>query len=383
MLAIDQDLHLALALLCSDRWLHFYLQQSVGHTAAEDVATVYTQAYRDHQWYQPHLHRPKDEQPALQTWQSNLTLAPTMADLQRWLKRLARRFLTWRGHYVEVKHAEHDAWMTLISKLDPSWLIAWQYNELLAEGRLTRQEAMACLAAQCPVALPKNETGQAIADNHVHLGGHGHYALSLLDCALYLKRQPSARLPFPYQPECTLLNQSVSRQSQLVAMFHQLVQVHLQDLFIRPRSQAHRCSHHGSKGMPSCPLPFDQVQHIALDPYRLDFLQNTQLAVPDAEYWVLAADGSEQLEAPQRWIALLMGLLDSKLDSKPKTNQHYRMALLHASMVLRNYMVHTGLGLTTFVNYFGFKMRRPHVQVSGVFHYKRMRKCMIRGGDLP
>jgi hypothetical protein len=355
MLSINQDLQLASAFMCSDRWLQFYL--SDGHQVQDkayqaSVKQLAIQAYRDHHFYQAHQQRRNDEAYALQQWHPNLGVLPTMHDAIGWLKKLSYQYLHWRGCYFEVEYDHYQDWLTFISKIDPSWIIAIRYFELLEHQVLTVEQALHCLSNQCPLALPKNDTHLEVADNHVHQGGHGDSSLSLLDCALYLKPfKAKTSLSFTYQPEFTFLNQNKGRHVQLIRIFNQLAQKQIGLIL-------------GISNDSTEQIQFDSSEPWLQRNINIEMLNEHLFDKPE-QTLLYAAYKNETLDYPQQWMALLISFLYEPA-SQTESIDRMRLSFLHASQIFRQYMVHSGLGLSQFVEYFGFKFRKPS---TGVISY--------------
>ncbi|MDV5062354.1 hypothetical protein R2R38_24510, partial [Vibrio diabolicus] len=109
--------------------------------------------------------------------------------VQQVLSQLAGYFLEWQGDRFEVKPEHLDEWLTFLSLIDCSWVIAQAYVDLIVKHDISAQNISDAIAKQqCPVALHKKPVRKKFADNHIHLGGHGHTGNSLINFALFFEK---------------------------------------------------------------------------------------------------------------------------------------------------------------------------------------------------
>ncbi|WAF69975.1 hypothetical protein NRK98_08050 [Aeromonas dhakensis] len=330
--------------MASDRLLDVYLRSEL------DVkwSTQYRLALQDFQSYLPGKIREEDIKPALLQW---LESTEQKADLAQLLSKLSEHYLDWCGDRFEVKHGDLDNWLSLLTQVDSAWIIGAGYAHLLNHGILSAEQMIELARTQCISALPKRFDGKPIADNHVHLGGHGHHSLSLADFALnykYPSRKELDNKKWPSRQEHSLFNSGHRNKNHLPVLFHAIYAQLVTELW----------SDKQNKNPPA------RVDWEHLDLY----LAKEQ--TPIIRYDIADSLSQRLLQAALdekstgRWLLLIIALL---LASQ-KLNQYGLLSsFILCANILRNYMVVSGVGLGDFVSFFGFSYRKP---TSNTINYK-------------
>ncbi|MFM4917097.1 antiviral RADAR system adenosine deaminase RdrB [Aeromonas dhakensis] len=344
MLSLSTHIISSCAPLASDRLLDVYLRSEL------DVkwSTQYRLALQDFQSYLPGKIREEDIKPALLQW---LESTEQKADLAQLLSKLSEHYLDWCGDRFEVKHGDLDNWLSLLTQVDSAWIIGAGYAHLLNHGILSAEQMIELARTQCISALPKRFDGKPIADNHVHLGGHGHHSLSLADFALnykYPSRKELDNKKWPSRQEHSLFNSGHRNKNHLPVLFHAIYAQLVTELW----------SDKQNKNPPA------RVDWEHLDLY----LAKEQ--TPIIRYDIADSLSQRLLQAALdekstgRWLLLIIALL---LASQ-KLNQYGLLSsFILCANILRNYMVVSGVGLGDFVSFFGFSYRKP---TSNTINYK-------------
>lgn len=341
MLNIDIKWLTTIVLLNSDRLLEARLNnQSVGTPNLQngELKQSIQLAFLDYQSYLNSPLRKEDIEFALKEW---LNKAGEI-DSNLILTKIHRYFLSWSGDCFEVKPQYLEEWLSLIAMQDPAWIIGAGYADLLQHQVLGIEQVLVALAHQCPSALPKRFDGKAIADNHVHLNGHGHNSLSLLDFSLYLTKKPiTERNKWPYRPECSLFNSEKLDLTLLPLMVNQIFSSLAKGLW--------------SEGVSD----FPDWNKLTLSQLNTDILVTleTQNSKTKAQQ-LLVSSHLADLPEIARWLLIPIALLLEKNNSNKDLSNKID-SFINASNLLRNYMIMSGVGLGTFVDYFSFKFRKP------------------------
>ncbi len=177
----------AVSLVRSDHWLRYYLSSIYPpHQSLEKLAA---NALQDCQHHSEFPFRHDDVRSALANWSTDKTQQYSPVAV---LMQLASECLDWQGNRFSVKPGGMDNWQRIISKIDPAWIVAAALLKRVNLGMLTEQQCL-LLDEQDPQGFepfwPSNQ-GKGVADNHVHLGGHGGHQLSMLNLALTIHRRP-------------------------------------------------------------------------------------------------------------------------------------------------------------------------------------------------
>lgn len=256
------------------------------------------------------------------------------------LSRLARTFLEWQGHCFVVKPAKLELWLELLSMVDAAWIIAQAYLDLHHQYLFSKGDVADCIVNnQCTLALESPKFKHEFADNHVHLGGHGHTSPSLLSFALY--GQDTGGISWPKRPENTLFESGRLHKHelarQLFAMGQKLI----------------NCGFDTSEtGL----LDLQQVAHsenvVLNQRYRLQVETASDLAT----HCFIRADDIN-VKSDNRWILFCLSVLG--VDTKNKSERHIlQERFVRAANIMRNYMIVSGTGLGQFAESFGFSARK-------------------------
>lgn len=323
-------------LLNSDRLLNHTLNTPDSNvTEVANREQLYRMALRDYQGYLPGRLRQEDIDLALGQW---IDISRPI-DLLSLLDKLRQEFIRWQGDRFEVKHRQLEPWLTLLSQVDPAWVISTGYSEWLDNGVLSVEQVIELTRAQCPNALPKRFDGEPIADNHVHLGGHGHYSLSMAAFALHLNSRPEQTQDrWPYRQEHSLFNSGSCDITKLPVMFHRLF-----SLLVDGSTECESYS-------------WESLDDHRVSPYSTK-LQELTSSGPIQRLLVAATNEN----GPASWLLLTTAILLLLRQSKSVYQTSLVQAFIQTSSVLRNYMVVSGVGLGDFVDYFGFNYRKPIV----------------------
>jgi hypothetical protein len=354
MLAIDIKWLIPAALLSSDRVLEYSLNRNLTATSITDVSSLKQHAFMCIQDFQSYLCTPlrqEDTEFALKSWLNERFEISISSVIQR----VHKHFLDWRGDRFEVKAERLEEWLALIAMLDPTWVIGYGYADLLQHKVLGIEQVLAAAEHQCPSALPKRFDGRPVADNHVHLNGHGHNSLSLLDFSLYLTDKPNlAQSQWPYRPECSLFNSGKLDITQLPLMVNQLFSRIVEEIWLPDESIA----------VPN----WEQLALCDLNTNLLAMFENQQAETMPQR--LLAYSHLQDTSETGRWLLLVTGLLlENELNSDEVLTQKIT-SYVQASNLLRNYMIVSGVGLGNFVDYFGFKHRKPQSNNMSGLNYK-------------
>ncbi|MEZ9548542.1 MULTISPECIES: hypothetical protein [Vibrio] len=162
--------------LCSDKAVeqeeNALLSKRFNSHFIKDYQSLFSEPLRD------------DDIEAVYNWLNFDTL-----NVQQVLSQLASHFLEWQGDRFEVKPEYLDEWLTFLSLVDCSWVIAQAYVDLMVKHDISAQNISDAIAKQqCTVALHKKPVSKKFADNHIHLGGHGHTGNSLINFALFFEQ---------------------------------------------------------------------------------------------------------------------------------------------------------------------------------------------------
>lgn len=325
-------------LLSSDRLLDYSLTTRKSAVDEEtNLKLLYRMALRDYQGYLQGRLRQEDIELALGKW-IDITRP---VDHLFILNELQHAFISWKGDRFEVEHSQLESWLTLLSQVDPTWVIGAGYSDYLDKGILSVDQVIELVQSQCPNALPNRFDGESVADNHVHLGGHGNYSLSMAAFALYLEDRPDdvIRERWPYRQEHSLFNSGTCDITKLPVMFHRLFGLLVSENLADGESNTYS---------------WDSLDTYKISPY-VD--QLILLSPSGAVQRLLIAAINENGSAS--WLLLTIAILLLLRRSKSTYQISLARTFIQTASVLRNYMVVSGVGLGDFVDYFGFLYRKP------------------------
>lgn len=358
MLSLDLEWLAPVSLLRSDRWLNFYMQLTLFADPA-DMRQLGQQALADLQYYQAQPPRSDDLAAALAR-----CFSPDKPDCHRleFLQRIGEQLLTWRGNAFEVQDKYLMPWSAFIAKVDPVWILASAYAVLIEHGTLTPGQMAALGSTQCPSAFPRAQRGMIFADNHVHLNGHGASNFSLLDFSAYLSKTPSKKIPWPAQPESPLYASGARDVNELPLLVNGLFHYLAHRLFNLETG--------ASDAKAGSTLPNWRVSKLWL-PNRNGTIVKIQQhgANSPAQRLMLAAfDPGTAID--HRWLLLATALLlEDRANTVGNTERCALRAYIHACNLFRAHMIMNGVGLSEFVQYFGFAHRKPSSEVNNYAKY--------------
>lgn len=255
--------------------------------------------------------------------------------VQEVLSRLANTFLEWQGCYFEVKPNKLEQWLQLLSLIDGSWIIAQAYFDLAERHDFSDREIIDCIVNnQCPHALAKDRLTQPFADNHVHLGGHGHTGPSMLSFALYGQSLTSEN--WPNRAENTLFESGVYKKQDLPALVNLLANRLVESAYSKP------CDN---------PLSFAKISLTPKECQALFYLTtNRGQSLSQKAYM---HSHCKPVRSDICWVLFCLGALANFKNTPQMAAQFVR-----ASNILRNYMIVWGTGLGQFVESFSFSARK-------------------------
>lgn len=340
MLKSSLDTLVPSSLLASDRLLDAYLKSYLDVTLQVKWSKLYHLALQDFQSYLPGKIREEDIEPALLQL---LESTEHKAGLTQLLSKLGDHYLDWCGDRFEVKHGELDSWLSLLTLVDSAWIMGARYAHLLNHGILSVEQMIELSRTQCISALSKRFDGKPIADNHVHLGGHGHHSLSLADFALHYKypsRKELDNKKWPIRQEHSLFNSGYRNKKHLPVLFHSIYERLVVGLWNDEQNET-----------PSTQLDWNQ----------LDFhLTKEQASI--IRYDIADSLSQRLLQAALDekstgcWLLLITALL---LAPQKINKDGLLSSFILCANILRNYMVVSGVGLGDFVSFFSFSYRKP------------------------
>ena len=342
------------AIMSSDRLLNEDIKTLNAQSYGESKYTTLLQrAVFDFQPYTYTLLRNEDVEYAIGEWLNE----QQSVDLLDCLNNLSQHFLVWKGNCFEVKTEHLDEWLSFCSLADPIWVIAVGYQRLIRQKILSTAEVIELVSVhQCPLALPKASANNYIADNHIHLGGHGSTALSMLNFAVYLNKKPeNNKINWPRRPENTLFESEKLCKDNLPLLMHKLAEALGESIFPDESNP--------KKGA----LTWESLNLSPLSESLLTDFKRTSFET--AAQQLLAASHLQQHQSANRWLLFCIGLLEPT-KHKDTCYQTTLDGFIRTSNILRNYMIVSGVGLGQFVEYFGFDHRKPKItaKCSGLEH---------------
>ncbi|MCF2857009.1 hypothetical protein L1286_05990 [Pseudoalteromonas sp. SMS1] len=249
------------------------------------------------------------------------------------LSRLSNTFLEWQGCRFEVKPQKLEQWLELLSLVDGSWIIAQGYVDLANDYNFSADDILTCIQThQCPYALNGQEHVHQYADNHVHLGGHGHTGPSLLSFALYGEQLTDG---WPTRPEFTYFESGRYEKAQLPKWCHSISNQLLACVF-----------EHGEDR----PLDLAAIKQNAKPVFAIN---GSSQGDQNLSQKALIRAHQPFIRSDKRWLAYCLGALYN-FERAPKVTSQ----LIRLSNILRNYMIVWGTGLGQFVESFDFDGRK-------------------------
>lgn len=355
------------SLVRSDRWLRYLLAElqrpSVSSGGTSELAKL---ALLDIQHCADYPLRSNDAERAVQQWSekvlnngegnhfSAISVLSTLAD----------EYLGWQGNRFEVKPGKLIAWQRLITKVDPTWLVASALFQRMQCGLITDEQIMH-LSDQDPQGFPMLWNDRPVADNHVHLGGHGGHSLSMLSFCLELSKKPTFT-DWPYHPDFPLINRhepqtmgEVSPTDAPHPSWNELAclgNLLTEQLLIKFRGKQTKSAHQDLSNVlitwqnSECwnPKSLRSFLNIELEPkFNIPFGRSVM---------------NHGVSVARRWLYFCLLLLqEAHIQSKVGQVTNFKMLLncfIHWSNIQRSIMIVSGVGLTQFVEFFRVKGRK-------------------------
>lgn len=326
--------HLApISLLRSDRWLFSLLS---GDTQShQTIQTTANLALLDYQHYS---NRKEDNQTALK-----MVFNPSDAKYFNFIQTLGDKFLLWQGNRFEIKREYLSQWQSICAFIDPLIILGYLYAQKLHIGELTA--AQLARLTQCPQALI-GDTNKEYADNHVHLGGHGASRKAILDFALQPCGMNSKNQQWPTLAEFNFLATDQFKRNDLPlllnALFYYLFKVSI-------GADEHKAI-----------LP--QIDQAITCRQRDNSLatQIKRVAIAGIFHQSLAYSAAPSTNPDSALLMLYTSLFYAQRYEQSNNSQWQKgfKAFIHTSQILRAYMVHAGVGLGYFVDFFRFDVRK-------------------------
>ncbi|WP_145603026.1 antiviral RADAR system adenosine deaminase RdrB [Yersinia intermedia] len=339
--------------LASDRLFNYHLQQHLRQSTSpensqENERRILILAAQDYQFYFGGRLRQEDIHNNLEFWQ----LPSAKLGSQGILRQLADNFLIWHGDCFEVRRERLEAWIMLCSVIDPAWVIASAYVQLVNQKVLSEHELIAALTErQCAFAFPGERNNTDYADNHVHFNGHGYSSLSMLSF-IDGDHKLKANLRWPHREEYSLFESEFLNKNQLPQWFSSYVSCLLPTIYHSnepTRSKSATGYVDFSQLNSTLVLPLSTNKHHLLR----DFSELNDVSTIQQRALYIALQPEER--GHQRWLLFCCGLM---LGNHRADYIGCLANLIRVSNVLRNYMVVSAVGLGQFVEYFGFDVRR-------------------------
>ena len=359
MLSLDLEWLTPITRIRSDRWLEFYIQCADGDlildrkNQAEKIADF---ALADQQFYQENMHRRDDNHAANEIWKSGHKPSDVIEQLQDMQKKL----LHWHGNHfsVNAKHLNH--WSAMLAKVDPVWLLAMGYSDKLKQNSLQVEHVMDLAEQQCFAALPKQFNQKQYADNHVHLGGNGNYTPALAEISVFLKNKPKAfdkgTSSEPKLAEFTKYASGERDINELPVLAKLLFNDLLETLGNSKQSKT-KCSFKINWQQPKTWVIPDEsaIELLSTQPLNNDVVKLLTAAVNCCDH-----------NSNKMWLLIATALIHHANTGDANESWIYKLsAYITTNNILRSMMINSGVGLSSFVDYFSFKPRKGTGQVIG------------------
>ncbi|OCH18118.1 hypothetical protein A6E05_12340 [Aliivibrio sp. 1S165] len=336
-------------LLSSDRLLDNVIGSPIQSAIKESTQkNLYRMALKDYQSYLPGRLRQEDIDLALGQW---IDISKPL-DLSSIITTFRKSFISWRGDRFEVENQQLELWLSLLSQIDPAWIIGSGYAELVDNETLSINQVIEIVREQCPNALPKRFDGEPVADNHVHLGGHGHYSLSMAAFALHLNKRPSNdRSKWPFRQEHTFFNSQMREITDLPVLLHRLFGFIINGI--------------NTEGIDHKSVTYDW-DSLSTHQITRHATELNSIPLSGHVHCLLASAVNES--GPASWVLITTAIMLLLRQTSNIHKKKYLTAFIMTSSVLRNYMVVSGVGLGDFVQYFKFGYRKP---IAGINYRKQ------------
>ncbi|MCW2480585.1 antiviral RADAR system adenosine deaminase RdrB [Candidatus Symbiopectobacterium sp. NZEC135] len=352
--------------LASDRLFYFYMQQHIGGKASIEAGVpqqndLLLLAAKDYQFYFGGRLRKEDIKNNIQCW-SLITQQKNHSSI---LTQLSNDFLLWKGNCFEVRRERLQDWLMLCSIIDPAWVIARAYVQLVKHNVLSEHELIDLLTGrQCPFAFPGDYSDTSYADNHVHFNGHGYTSLSMLT---FLDGDYSLKsdIAWPNREEYHLFESEMLDKHLLPDWFSAYVNCLFSVIYPDGNSDTKQKNVSGVNYTllaKAVALPLSVTERRMLRDLTQTYNIHTE------QQKLLFAAVQKKYSGHQRWLLFCCGMM---LDEHQSDYQSGLSNLIRISTILRNYMVVSSVGLGQFIEFFGAKIRRanPDYSIQQVVRY--------------
>lgn len=336
--------------LASDRIFHAQMRDHLGKKSSaerrkEKNGHMLVHAAQDYQFYFGGRVRKEDVKNNASTWKVETGNENCLLMLDS----LSKHFLSWRGDCFEVRRERLESWLMICSVLDPAWIIAYAYQQLIKQNVLCNDELVSILTLQqCPFAFPKGRGDIAFADNHVHLNGHGYSSISMLNFidGNYKVKQG---IRWPYRQEYTLFESGFLDKNDLPRWLSAYSSCLLKNVY---NSKDRK----GKRRKVNFQSLKDAVEMELTEEDEYYFSEIASLYDPvTLQQGVFYEAAQHKYHAHQRWLLYTCGIM---LGAEYEDYANALSNLIRVSNILRNYMVVSAVGLGQFIDFFGFDYRR-------------------------
>ncbi|HGM9974776.1 TPA: antiviral RADAR system adenosine deaminase RdrB [Proteus mirabilis] len=264
------------------------------------------------------------------------------------LSKLSFEFLVWKGSKFEVKYEKLETWLMLCSLLDPIWIIAYSYKNLLEKNIINISELFTIIESQCPFALYKDDNF-IYSDNHVHLNGHGYISLSTLDLITdYNSVNKNSNIKWTYKKEYSLIESKPEIKDNLPLLIHSLTNNLLNQIYKK------RIKH-------------ENIDILKIEESVIDLLNSKRdnealfslikINSPSSRNQLILNNiFKDNIEQKSKWLLFCISLI---LDNESNNDTYNRFLnnFIITTNILRNYIIVSGVGLGQFVQHFGLGIR--------------------------
>lgn len=318
----------------SDRLLGDYSDQAT-HLEAKELKKHYAAAIFDYQQNTGVNLRNEDIEHAITHW---LAKTGKSYRIMSSLQVFSQEFLEWQGEMFEVRLEKLDAWLALSAYMDPCWIIATAWVNLLNEGAIGISQAITLTSTiQCPIALPRPRL-KDYADNHVHLGGHGHVGLTMTDIVLHHLDSKSKIGSWPHRNEYKQFESDRLSKSNLIPAVIHWSNAAMLEIF----------------GQEDADLSLPDFNQMGMTQAPLCAIPAEISAIKGIAQQLVNAVTHTQLHTANHWLMLCIAMI---YQQKHQASEAFEPTVRSCN-ILRNYMIVAGVGLGQFVEYFGFKERK-------------------------
>ncbi|WDE01550.1 antiviral RADAR system adenosine deaminase RdrB [Thalassomonas actiniarum] len=318
------------SLLNSDRWLYHLLTDDMPFSDAQQVA---------HNGLTDKLlaaHRRDDIEKVMAglatSWHKNYSLT--------YLNQWQERFLLWQGNRFEVAKPYLDEWLALCSIIDPTLVLGWGYAQKLWHDNLSPHQLAGL--EQCMQGL-SGQRHLAFADNHAHIGGHGSQRQAFVDFSFEAFDTSKQHFNWPSLHEYRFISAGQVNVADLPRMQHALFCFLVEALIWGDDSERQALNLH------------DQMQMRYTNASLSALLKQSGEQNVPLSLLARAVNCDTDKSALLIWSALFYA--ERYLEVSGNWRTSFR-AYIHVSQILRTGMIHKGLGLSYFTEFFRFNARK-------------------------